>query len=81
MQNMSKLDTFTSPFNCYSAGTKQSRDLLREAMNEGHVTSRISKILLYGAAGTGKSSFMDLILNNPPSALRRSTSLDRKSVV
>ena len=67
-------------YTVYSAGTKLSRDLLSEAMKDGHVESQISKILLYGAAGTGKSSFMDLILDNPPSKIRRSTSLAARPV-
>ena len=49
-------------------------------MNDGHVQSQISKILLYGAAGTGKSSFMDLVIDNPPATLRRSTSLAARPV-
>ena len=61
-------------------GTKQTRLLLREAMIDGHVQSQISKILLYGAAGTGKSSFMDLNTGNTPSQTRRSTPLAARPV-
>ena len=57
------------------SGSAVSRQKFREAMKRGHIPSQISKILLYGAAGTGKSSFVDLILGNPPSEVRRSTPL------
>ena len=37
--------------------------------------SLINKVVLYGAAGTGKSSFMEIVVDNPPPAIRRSTPL------
>ena len=37
--------------------------------------SLIDKVVLYGAAGTGKSSFMEIVVDNPPPAIRRSTPL------
>ena len=42
--------------------------------------SLINKAILYGAAGTGKSSFMELITNNPPPDIRRSTPLASRPV-
>ena len=44
-------------------------------MKDGHVDSLINKVVLYGAAGTGKSSFMEIVVDNPPPAIRRSTPL------
>ena len=42
--------------------------------------SLINKIVLYGAAGTGKSSFMELVTDNPPPDIRRSTPLAARPV-
>ena len=70
-------DSLYIPFH---VGTKLSRQLLSEAMNDGYVQSQTCKILLYGAAGTGKSSFMHIILDNPPPEIRRSTSLTARPV-
>jgi GTPase SAR1 family protein len=49
-------------------------------MKEGFIESLINKILLYGAAGTGKSSFMDLMIGNPPRKIRISTPLAARPV-
>ena len=49
-------------------------------MKLGHVKSEINKVLLYGAAGTGKSSSMDLFVGNPPRELRISTPLAARPV-
>ena len=49
-------------------------------MKQGHVESQVNKVLLYGAAGVGKSSFLDVILGNPPAQIRRSTPLAARPV-
>jgi GTPase SAR1 family protein len=49
-------------------------------MKDGHVDSVINKIVLSGAAGTGKSSFMEFIIDNPPPEIRRSTPLAARPV-
>ena len=49
-------------------------------MKQGHVESQVNKVLLYGAAGVGKSSFMDAIVGNPPAQIRRSTPLAARPV-
>ena len=49
-------------------------------MKDGHIDSLINKIVLYGGAGTGKSSFMDLIIGNPPPEIRRSTPLAARPI-
>ena len=56
-------------------GSQESRRNFSEAMKNGHVDSLINKVVLYGAAGTGKSSFMEIVVDNPPPAIRRSTPL------
>ena len=60
---------------CVFIGSKESRRRFSEAMKDGHVDSLIDKVVLYGAAGTGKSSFMEIVVDNPPPAIRRSTPL------
>ena len=49
-------------------------------MKDGHLDSLINKAILYGAAGTGKSSFMELVTDNPPPDIRRSTPLASRPV-
>ena len=57
------------------SGSSESRRLYNEAMKEGHIKSEITKVLMYGAPGTGKSSSMDLFVGNPPKCVRVSTPL------
>ena len=52
-----------------------SRQLFRRAMKLGFVDSRIGKMLVYGACGTGKSTFMNLLVENPAKEIRTSTPL------
>ena len=54
-------------------GTSLSRRLCDEAMKGGKVESKISKIVIFGAAGSGKSSFMDMVIGKLPPEIRRST--------
>ena len=61
-------------------GSEEYRHHFSEAMKDGHVDSFINKIVLYGAAGTGKSSFMELVTDNPPPDIRRSTPLASRPV-
>jgi GTPase SAR1 family protein len=49
-------------------------------MKGGYVDSIINKIVLSGAAGTGKSSFMTLIIGDPPLDVRSSTPLAARPV-
>ena len=56
-------------------GSAEYQGLFKNAMKLGSIEAEITKILLYGAAGTGKSSFMDLIVGNPPRHIRISTPL------
>ena len=61
-------------------GSKEYRRHFSEAMKDGHLDSLINKAILYGAAGTGKSSFMELVTDNPPPDIRRSTPLASRPV-
>ena len=64
----------------YRLGSEESRRRFSEAMKDGHIDSLINKVVLNGAAGTGKSSFLDLIVGNPPRDLRISTPLAARPV-
>ena len=44
-------------------------------MQSGHVRAWLSKLLMYGAAGSGKTSTKEMIVGNPPPAYRESTPL------
>jgi GTPase SAR1 family protein len=64
----------------FTSGSKEYRYLFSESMKDGHVDSLINKAVLYGASGTGKSSFMDFVVDNPPQDIRRSTPLTARPV-
>ena len=49
--------------------------LFEEAMKHGHVKSQETKILICGAAGSGKTCFTHLLLGDPPPITRTSTPL------
>ena len=52
-----------------------SEQLFEEAMKHGYVNSRDTKILICGAAGSGKTCFRHLLLGDPPPKTRTSTPL------
>ena len=60
---------------CIHAGTAENRRQFTEAMKGGHVKAWLSKLLMYGAAGSGKTSIKEMIVGNPPPAYRESTPL------
>jgi GTPase SAR1 family protein len=49
-------------------------------MKSGHVDSLINKVVIYGGSGTGKSSFIDLMVGNLPAEFRESTPLAARPV-
>ena len=57
---------------CYAASEK-SKELFDEAMTHGYVEARDIKALILGAAGTGKSHTIALIMDEDPPTLRCST--------
>ena len=50
-------------------------ELYDEAMKDGYVTVQIRDVLLFGMAGTGKTSVQNLIFGLPPPEVRNSTPL------
>ena len=56
----------------YSFSTDYSK-LLDKALDEGKITAKYSKMAMSGAPGTGKSSVMKLLLNQPPPESHHST--------
>lgn len=56
-------------------GSAENRQQFEEAMKHGHVKAELGKMLIYGAAGSGKTSFKELFVGNPPPSSRESTSL------
>ena len=53
--------------------SSDSSSLYTEAMKEGFVTVEITTVLLFGMAGTGKTSTKNLLLGLPPPKVRDST--------
>lgn len=49
--------------------------LFEKAMQSGYVLCHIVTLLLIGVAGAGKSSFLNLVLDQPPPSVRESTPL------
>ena len=58
-----------------SIGSAENLRQFEEAMKHGHIRSWLCKLLLYGAAGSGKTSVKEMILGNPPPVYRTSTPL------
>ena len=56
-------------------GSAENLRHFEEAMKHGHIQSWMWKLLLYGAAGSGKTSVKEMILGNPPPVNRTSTPL------
>ena len=56
-----------------TAGTAENQRQFKKAMQDGHVEAWLSKMLLYGAAGSGKTCTNDMISGNPPPEKRHST--------
>ena len=56
-------------------GSAENHRQFEEAMKHGRVKAAISKLLMYGAAGSGKTSTKEMVVGNPPPAERTSTLL------
>ena len=59
-------------FSCHLASEK-SKEMFDEAMTHGYVEARDIKALIFGAAGTGKSHTIALLMDEEPPTIRRST--------
>ena len=59
-------------FFCLLASEK-SKEMFDEAMTHGYVEARDIKALIFGAAGTGKTHTIALLMDEKPSVIRRST--------
>ena len=57
------------------AGTAENRRRFTEAMQGGHIRAWLYKLLMYGVAGSGKTSTKEMIVGNPPPEYRESTPL------
>ena len=53
--------------------SERSKELFDEAMKDGYVEARDIKALIFGAAGTGKSHTIALIMDEEPPSVRHST--------
>ena len=56
-----------------STGSAENLSQFQEAMKHGHIRAWPCKLLLYGAAGSGKTSIKEMILGYPPPVDRIST--------
>ena len=66
-------DLLVVNFDC--TGSVENLRQFQEAMKHGHIRAWLCKLLLYGAAGSGKTSMKEMILGNPPPLDRTSTPL------
>ena len=57
------------------AGTAENNRQFEEAMKHGHIKAWLCKLLMYGAAGSGKTTSMEIIVGNKPPKRRVSTPL------
>ena len=74
--NVLRLQLYSS---CYIASEK-SKEMFDEAMMHGYVEARDIKALIFGAAGTGKSHTIALLMNEEPPTVRRSTPCATKPI-
>ena len=58
-----------------TAGTAANQQQFNKAMQYGHVEAWLGKMLLYGAAGSGKTCTKDMIAGDPPPEKRHSTAV------
>ena len=56
-------------------GTAENQRQFEEAMKNGHVKAWLCKLLMYGHAGSGKTTSMEIIVGNKPPEHRVSTPL------
>ena len=66
---MLRLQLYSS---CHIASEK-SKEMFDEAMTHGYVEARDIKALIFGAAGTGKTHTIALLMDEEPPTVRRST--------
>ena len=64
---------------CHIASEK-SKEVFDEAMTHGYVEARDIKALIFGAAGTGKSHTIALLMDEQPPTVRRSTPCATKPI-
>ena len=57
----------------HHTASEKSKEMFDEAMTHGYVEARDIKALIFGAAGTGKTHTIALLMDEEPSAIRRST--------
>ena len=60
-------------FDVWSSTTTGSQQLFEDAMRHGHVNSCITKVLVTGTAGSGKTCSKHVIIDEPPPRVRKST--------
>ena len=75
MDNDGHISKLSNPILHTFTGTAENRRQFTEAMQRGHIRAWLSKLLMYGAAGSGKTSIKEMIVGNPPPAYRESTPL------
>jgi len=57
----------------HHTASEKSKEIFDEAMTHGYVEARDIKALIFGAAGTGKTHTIALLMDEEPSAIRSST--------
>ena len=67
------IETFL--FSYTHLGTAENQRQFEEAMKNGHVKAWLCKLLMYGHAGSGKTTSMEIIVGNKPPKHRESTPL------
>ena len=67
-------------YSCCHVASEKSKEIFDEAMTHGYVEARDIKALIFGAAGTGKSHTIALLMDEEPPTVRRSTPCATKPI-
>ena len=65
---------------CFHAGRYHSRQIYQQEMKRGHIELCIDKVVMFGIAGSGKTSALAVMIGRLPPEIRSSTPLMKRPI-
>ena len=65
---------------CFHAGRYRSRQIYQQEMKRGHIELCIDKVVMFGIAGSGKTSALAVMIGRLPPEIRSSTPLMKRPI-